>query len=438
MTTSQSTTTKGAWRFFVFSAIGIFAFFVPFTVAGKNTILLDHMVGWVEGALGEGTRYLILAIILAGAVYPFVTGRWRSSPARMVFALLNVLGLFVGIMLVSGIGPAFLFEPNLGPFLYDKLVIPVGLLIPLGGIFLAFLVGFGLMEFIGVLVQPFMRPVFKTPGRSAIDAVASFVGSYSLGLLVTNRVYRGGGYTAKEASIIAAGFSTVSATFMVVIARTLDLMPVWGMYFAATLVVTFLVTVVLVRIPPLSRISESYHPEAEPRPEAVITSNRLRAAWAAAGETLEASPPVWRVVWQNFRDGVVMVMQILPGILSVGLIGLLIATYTPVFKIIGLVFWPLLVLLRIPEPVLASEALSIGLAEIFLPATLVAGHESEVLRLVIAMVSVSQVFFFSAMIPAVMATEIPLKIWQMVLMWFQRVVLSTLVAYPLALLIASV
>lgn len=45
MTTSQSTTTKGAWRFFVFSAIGIFAFFVPFTVAGKNTILLDHMVG---------------------------------------------------------------------------------------------------------------------------------------------------------------------------------------------------------------------------------------------------------------------------------------------------------------------------------------------------------------------------------------------------------
>lgn len=374
MTTSQSTTTKGAWRFFVFSAIGIFAFFVPFTVAGKNTILLDHMVGWVEGALGEGTRYLILAIILAGAVYPFATGRWRSSPARMVFALLNVLGLFVGIMLVSGVGPAFLFEPNLGPFLYDKLVIPVGLLIPLGGIFLAFLVGFGLMEFIGVLVQPFMRPVFKTPGRSAIDAVASFVGSYSLGLLVTNRVYRGGGYTAKEASIIAAGFSTVSATFMVVIARTLDLMPVWGMYFAATLVVTFVVTVVLVRIPPLSRISEDYHPEAQPRPEAVITSNRLRAAWSAAGETLQSSPPVWRVVWQNFRDGVVMVMQILPGILSVGLIGLLIATYTPVFKIIGLVFWPLLVLLRIPEPVLASEALSIGLAEIFLPATLVAGH----------------------------------------------------------------
>ena len=34
-----------------------------------------------------------------------------------------------------------------------------------------------------------MKPIWKTPGRSAIDAIASFVGSYSLVLLITNRVY---------------------------------------------------------------------------------------------------------------------------------------------------------------------------------------------------------------------------------------------------------
>ncbi|WIM72621.1 hypothetical protein QP028_01270 [Corynebacterium suedekumii] len=57
------------------------------------------------------------------------------------------------------------------------------------------------------------------------------------------------------------------------------------------------------------------------------------------------------------------------------------------------------------------------------------------LRLMIAMVSVSQVLFFSAMIPAVLATEIPLKIWQMVLAWFVRVVVSVLIAAPVAMLI---
>ncbi len=79
-----------------------------------------------------------------------------------------------------------------------------------------------------------MRPLWKTPGRSAIDAVASFVGSYSLALLITNRVYKEGKYTTKEAAIIATGFSTVSATFMIIIAKTLDIMHLWNVYFWTT------------------------------------------------------------------------------------------------------------------------------------------------------------------------------------------------------------
>ncbi|CAM4081312.1 hypothetical protein Gste01_02132 [Geobacillus stearothermophilus ATCC 7953] len=66
--------------------------------------------------------------------------------------------------------------------------------------------------------------------RRLIDAVASFVGSYSIGLLITNKVFKEGKYTVKEAAIIATGFSTVSVTFMVVVAKTLGLMPIWNAY----------------------------------------------------------------------------------------------------------------------------------------------------------------------------------------------------------------
>src|SRR5690606_14712239 len=102
-----------------------------------------------------------------------------------------------------------------------SIVISVTTIVPIGSIFLAFLVNYGLMQFIGVFMQPIMKPIWKTPGRSAIDAVASFVGSYSLALLITNRVYKEGKYSGKEAAIIATGFSTVSATFMVIVADTL-------------------------------------------------------------------------------------------------------------------------------------------------------------------------------------------------------------------------
>lgn len=77
-------------------------------------------------------------------------------------------------------------------------MMPLSILIPVGAIALSLLVGYGLLEFVGVYMEPIMRPIFKTPGKSAVDAVASFVGSYSLGLLITNRVYKQGMYNKRS------------------------------------------------------------------------------------------------------------------------------------------------------------------------------------------------------------------------------------------------
>lgn len=149
-------------------------------------------------------------------------------------------------------------------------MLSVGLIVPIGALALAFLIGYGLLEFTGVLVQPVMRPIWRTPGWSAIDAVASFVGSYSLALLITDRVFREGKYTVREAAIIATGFSTVSATFMIIVAKTLGLMDIWNFYFWTTLVVTFIVSAITARIWPLSGL----------RTRAIGTSRCPRAAAA--------------------------------------------------------------------------------------------------------------------------------------------------------------
>lgn len=39
----------------------------------------------------------------------------------------------------------------------------MGLLVPMGAVFLAMLVGYGLMEFVGVLWQRVTRPVWRVP-----------------------------------------------------------------------------------------------------------------------------------------------------------------------------------------------------------------------------------------------------------------------------------
>lgn len=432
--TSAPATPARMWRFFVYSLVGAFVFFVPFKAQGKDTIALDHLVTAVITHLPDLVPYYALVLIYAGAVIPLVTGRWRRSRLDTVFSVAKVIGAVVGTMLVLDAGPSWLFAPDMGPFLFDKLVVPVGLLVPIGAVFLALLVGYGLLEFIGVLMQPVMRPIFRTPGRSAIDAVASFVGSYSLGLLITNRVYQDGKYTTREAMVIATGFSTVSATFMVVVATTLDLMGSWNAYFWSTLVITFAVTAVTVRIWPLNRVTDSYAEGATAQPEAQVDGQRLQRAWAEARATVATAPSLPVNVVRHLRDGLAMATAILPSILSIGLLGLLLATYTPVFDWFGYLFYPVTWLLQLPEPLLVAKASSLGIAEMFLPALLVVESVPAV-KFIVAVVCVSQVIFFSALVPCLVATDIPISIPKLLVIWFERVVLTLLFATPVAMLV---
>lgn len=422
------------WKFFVYSIIGAFMFFIPVTIAGKNSIMLDHIVSFIQSFATPALPYYALLVIAAGTIYPFLTGKWKKSNVDIVFSMFNIIGLLVGIMLVFQFGPAWLFEPNMGPFLFDKLVIPVGLLVPIGAAFLALLVGYGFLEFVGVLAKPIMRPIWKSPGRSSIDAVASFVGSYSLGLLITNRIYKEGKYSAREAAIIATGFSTVSATFMVIVAKTLGLMDMWNTYFWITLVVTFAVTAITVRIPPLSKIKDEYYEGSTPQPEAEISGSRFAAAWKEAKATVANSPRLFDNIRVNVKDGLVMAMAILPSILSVGLLGLVLAEFTPVFDWIGYIFYPFTLAMQLPEPMLVAKASALGIAEMFLPALLVT-ESVLIVKFVVAVVSISGIIFFSAFIPCVVSTEIPISIPQLVLLWVVRVILTIIIVTPIAYLI---
>ncbi|GGB06739.1 histidine transporter [Brucella endophytica] len=428
----QSSRGTAALKLIIFSFIGIFFFFVPVTINGKSTILLDHAATAIATNFRPAALVFVTALIAYGAFAPFVRGTWNKNTTETVFSLLRVLGLVLTGMYLSGIGPAAIFQPDMLPFLFDKLVLSVGLIVPIGGIALAFLIGYGLLELTGVIVQPIMRPIWRTPGWSAIDAVASFVGSYSLALLITDRVYKEGKYTAREAAIVATGFSTVSATFMIIVAKTLGLMGAWNLYFWTTLVVTFIVSAIVARLWPLSRMD---HPADRdlPLPEG---KGRLMAAVDAGIAQARKAPGILSLLGATFLDGLRMASMILPSIMAVGLFGLLAAKYTPIFAIPGFALYPFTWIAQLAEPMLAAKALASGLAEMFLPAILLKDAD-PVLKFVAAVVSVSQVLFLSASIPCVLATSIPLRLRDLIVIWYIRTALSILLTAPIAFWAAS-
>ena len=129
-----------------------------------------------------------------------------------------------------------------------------------------------------------------------------------------------------------------------------------------------------------------------------------------------------------------MAMAILPSILSIGLLGIALATFTPIFDWVGYIFYPFTALLQLPEPMLVAKASALGIAEMFLPALLVA-KSAIVVKFVVAVVSVSSIIFFSALVPCIVATEIPISIPKLIVIWVQRVILTLIIVTPIAYLL---
>lgn len=416
--------------FIFYSLFGIFMFFVPVTIGGTKSIPIDHITTLVKKLPNYNLIFGVF-MVLAGIAYAIKTKSWQKSKLHSVFFAIKLVALVFVFMYVTNKGPARIFDGDMLPLIWNSIMVSVATIVPIGSVFLAFLTGFGLMEFIGIFMEPVMRPVFKTPGKSAVDAVASFVGSYSLALLITNRVYLEDTYTKKEAAIIATGFSTVSATFMIIVAKTLDLLDYWLAYFWITLFVTFLVTAITARIFPLNKKPQEYYSGKEYVPE-----EKKKVTF---GEALDAGMEAYKnsgslavVIKDNFIDGFKMALNIAPSLLGVGMIGLLLAEYTPIFDIIGYIFYPFTLLTRVEEPLMVAQALGMSIAEMLLPAPVIANAGLGLIaKMLVAVVSVSEILFFSASIPVMMGTEIPLKFSDYIIIWIERVILSIVITMPI-------
>ncbi|WP_240513094.1 hypothetical protein [Halomonas campaniensis] len=122
----QRTSAATIFKLFVPSALGILIFFVPIEIGGRSTILLDHMVTGLRSLMGDYSGIYALVMIVAGAAYPLFKGYWRRTVTESIFTVLKIIGVVIAVMALTGWGPAFLHEPDMLPFLFEKLVRETG------------------------------------------------------------------------------------------------------------------------------------------------------------------------------------------------------------------------------------------------------------------------------------------------------------------------
>ena len=80
---------------------------------------------------------------------------------------------------------------------------------------------------------------------------------------------------------------------------------------------------------------------------------------------------------------------------------------------------------------LTAKGAAIGITEMFLPSLIVV-EAPLITKFIIAVTSVSTIIFFSASVPSILSTDIPIRIRDLVVIWFERTVLSLIIVTPIA------
>jgi len=423
------------------SLLGVFLFMTPIPAEKGLTIPVAVMANQLKVTLGSWMPYLLAFIVTVSAV--MTLGVKLLKPARLPagsfagklfspgwgWVLVRVVGAVMLLMVLSGQGPSFITNPSTGALVLNDLLPVLLCVFVFAGLLLPLLLNFGLLEFVGTLMTKIMRPVFRLPGRSAVDCIASWIGDGSVGILLTSKQYEAGFYTAREAAVIGTTFSAVSITFCIVVLGQVRLEHMFVPFYATICSAGLVAAIVLPYLPPLRGKPDTYidgfdHMRAEGGQFG--QSSVFRRAIAHGLHRASQANGFAATLREGVEAVLDMLLGILPVIMAIGTLALVIAEYTSVFTVLGAPFVPLLELLQIPYPEQASKSVMVGFADMFVPSILVSEVPSELTRFVIAALSVTQLIYMSEVGALLLGSKIPVTLWDL----FVLFILRTLITLP--------
>ena len=441
------------WFLFIIpSLLGVFLFITPISTADGIKVPIAILANWLAAIVEPGIQmfaFIVFVVAAIGSIIMHFIPKDETKERNLLDSLfrvhwfwtaMRVLAVIFAGMYIWQIGPESFRSDNTSGLLIAPdggLVTFMFTLFLFAGLLLPLLTDFGLMEFFGSMMVRVMRPLFKVPGRSAIDALASWVGDGTIGVLLTAKQYEEKNYTGREAAIIATTFSVVSITFCIVVLETIGLDNYFFEFYGSVLFVGLLLAVIMPRIFPLRGKADLLIDGTKPNPNAEdipaehnVVSYGLHNALSKA----DSNKNVGKVIGSGFKNVLEMWFAVTPVIMAFGTIALVIAEFTPVFRILGAPFEPILALLQIPEAGEAAQTMIVGFADMLLPSILGSDIESELTRFFIATISVTQLIYMSEVGGLILGTKLPIKIWDLFFIFLVR----TLISIPIVAAIAHI
>ncbi|HLR63628.1 MAG TPA: YjiH family protein [Lentibacillus sp.] len=444
----QYRTMPNYFKFILFSLIGVVLFLIPVPYKGETNIGVGILAGLLEGAFKDYWPVFMTIIFCLSTILAIYTKAAKPGfikknafvqslfDVHLFWIIMRLVGSIFAIMTLYQLGPEWIWSELTGGTVLFSLVPVLATFFLAAGVLMPLLLEFGLMEFIGTVLHKVMQPLFNLPGRSSIDATASWMGSGTVGVVITTEQYERGYYTDREASVVATNFSINSIAFSFVVISVIGLTEMFVPFYLTVCIASIIAAIICPRIPPLSRKKDTYYEPVGKQIDENAPAGVSSFKWGIE-KALEKASKI-----KNFKEvskgGFKVVADIwfslIPLVMSLGTIALIIAEFTPVFKVLSYPFVPILNLLQIPEAAAAAPAMIVGFADMFLPAVVASGIESELTRFVIAAMSLTQLIYMSEIGILLLKSKIKISFVDLVIVFLER----TIITLPIVVFIAHV
>ncbi|MDU5223771.1 MAG: YjiH family protein [Finegoldia magna] len=443
---------KSLMNFLIPSIIGIIIFMIPVKFDGEWTIIVKIFADFIAKTIGDYLPALCTIIItisfvmsiLASFNVKFIKENKlldQTFSVTPVWLVLRILGFIVVWMVVLkdklNLGPFFdmIVADESATFILNDLLTSLVIIFVIASMLLPLLLDFGLLEFIGAIFTKIMRPVFLIPGRAAVDCITSWIGDGTLGVMLTANQYESGYYSAKEAAIISTNFSAVSITFSLIVLSQVNMVDYFGVYYLLVCLVGIVCAIIVPRIPPLSLKKDDYVVESNHTNEDIAEnySSSVQYGLDLAIKRAESHKGIGEFLKNGIENAFGMWFSVMPIVMIIGTVSLVLANNTQVFEILGKPFLPLLNFLKVPESLEASKTMIVGFSDMFTPSIIAASTiQSQMTKFIVATISVTQLIYLSEVGGLILASSIPVNLFELFVIFIERTIISLLIVAPIA------
>ncbi|MBZ2174533.1 YjiH family protein [Schnuerera sp. xch1] len=437
---------KEILKFIIPSMIGVFVFLFPIPWEGSINIPLGIISEWLAGAIKPVAPTFITIIIVISAILSTIATTFKPKTilddkllsklfvTSNFYLVFKIIGAIVSVLVYMQIGPEFIISTDTGGTMMGLLetliawFFAASFLIPL-------LTDYGIMDYVGTIIRNFIKPLFRLPGRAAIDLLASWVGNCNVGVVLTTTQYEQGYYTARESAIIATCFSAVSLPFCLVIAAMLGVDHLFISFYLILCITGVLSVIIMTRIPPLSRYSDEYYAPVGKQISEKEPVGITKSQWALQRAVAKAdkADDVKGVLYKGIDMFLGIIFSLTPLVMSFGTIATILATYTPVFDWLSIPFGYYLQLLGIEEAFAAAPATIVGFVDMFIPAVLAASIGSLKTRFVIGVLSLVQIIYMTEVGTLIITSKVPIGFKDVLVIFLEK----TIIALPIIVLLTN-